>query len=110
MLPSGAGLVFGLASAAGLLGAGTTGHRLALAVVGIVGVVGFLPAMVVHFLAGTVGVPLLMLLIGVVLVAVALVLLRWRQPRAQVTPPTPAGERSEERSGPSDFPTGPRAA
>ena len=44
----GGGLVFGLASAAGLLVAGTTSRRLALAVEGIVGVVMFLPATVVY--------------------------------------------------------------
>ena len=71
----GAGLVFGLASAAGLLVAGTTGRRLALAAVGIMGVVLFLPATVIYFFAGTVGVPLLLLLAGVVLLAVTLVLL-----------------------------------
>jgi hypothetical protein len=106
----GAGLVFGLASAAGLLVAGTTGRRLALAAVGIVGVVMFLPATVLHFFAGTVGVPLLMLLAGVVLLAVTLFMLRWRPPRAQVTPSTPASKRSEERSSTSDSPTGPPAA
>jgi hypothetical protein len=106
----GAGLVFGLASAAGLLAAGTTGRRLALAVVGIVGVVMFLPATVVYFFAGTVGVPVLLLLAGVVLLAVTLVLLRRRQPRAQATPPTPASKRSEGRSSTSGSPTEPRAA
>jgi hypothetical protein len=105
----GAGLVFGLASAAGLLAAGTTGRRLALAAVGIIGVVMFLPATVIHFFAGTVGVPLLILLAGVVLVAVTLVLLRRRPPRATATP-TPAGQQPEERSSPSDSPTGPPAA
>ena len=107
----GAGLVFGLASAAGLLVAGTSGRRLALAVVGIVGVVMFLPATVVYFFAGTVGVPVLLLLAGVVLLTVTLVLLRWRPlPRVQATPSTPASKRPEERSSPSDSPTGPRAA
>jgi hypothetical protein len=106
----GAGLVFGLASAAGLLVAGTTGRRLALAVVGILGVVMFMPATVVHFFAGTVGVPVLLLLAGVVLLAVTLVLLRWRPSRARATLPTPASTRPEERFGPSDSPTGPRAA
>jgi hypothetical protein len=107
----GAGLVFGLASAAGLLVAGTGGRRLALAVVGIVGVVMFLPATVVYYFAGTVGVPVLLLLAGVVLLIVTLVLLRWRPlPRAQATPSTPASKQPEERSSPSDAPTGPRAA
>jgi hypothetical protein len=77
----GAGLVFGLASAAGLLVAGTGGRRLALAVVGILGVVMFLPATVVYFFAGTVGVPVLLLLAGVVLLAITLVLLGRRPPR-----------------------------
>ena len=106
----GAGLVFGLASAAGLLVAGTTGRRLALAVIGIMGVVMFLPATVIYFFAGTVGVPLLMLLAGVALLAITLVMLRRRQPRVQATPPTPVSKRSEERSSTSDSPTGPRAA
>jgi hypothetical protein len=68
----GRGLVFGLASAAGLLVAGTTSRRLALAVVGIVGVVMFLPATVVYFFAGTVGVPVLLLLAVVVLLTIIL--------------------------------------
>jgi hypothetical protein len=106
-----AGLVFGLASAAGLLVAGTGGRRLGLAVVGIVGVVMFLPATVVYFFAGTVGVPVLLLLAGVVLLAITLVLLRRRPiPRAQTTPSTPASKQPEERSSPSDSPTGPGAA
>jgi hypothetical protein len=106
----GGGLVFGLASAVGLLVVGTTGRRLGLAVVGIIGVVLFLPATVLHFFAGTVEVPLLLLLAGMVLLAVTLALLRWRQPRGQATPPTPASRRPEERSSPSESPTGPRAA
>jgi hypothetical protein len=106
----GAGLLFGLASAAGLLVAGTGGRRLALAVVGIAGVVMLLPATVIHFFAGTVGVPVLILLAGVVLLTITLVLLRWRQPRAQAAPPTPVRKWPEERSSPSDSPTGPRAA
>ncbi|HEY7605728.1 MAG TPA: hypothetical protein VID07_02995 [Actinomycetes bacterium] len=89
----GAGLVFGLASAAGLLAAGTTGRRLALAVVGIIGVVMFLPATVVHFFAGTVGVPVLLLLTGVVLLALTMTLLRWRPPPGTQAPPMPAGGR-----------------
>jgi hypothetical protein len=97
----GAGLVFGLASAAGLLVAGTGGRRLALAVVGIIGVVMFLPATVVYFFAGTVGVPVLLLLAGVVLVAITLVLLGRRPTRDQATTP-PASEQPEERSSPSD--------
>jgi hypothetical protein len=105
----GAGLVFGLASAAGLLVAGTTGRRLALAVVGILGVVMFLPATVVHFFAGTVGVPVLLLLAGVALLALTMTLLRWRSPRAQATD-TPAGAQPDEPSNPLDAPTGPRAA
>jgi hypothetical protein len=95
----GAGLVFGLASAAGLLVAGTTGRRLALAVVGIIGVVMFLPATVLHFFAGTVGVPVLLLLAGMGLLAATLVLLGRRRPRAQATPPTPVSKRL--RSGPA---------
>jgi hypothetical protein len=93
----GAGLVFGLASAAGLLVAGTTGRRLALAVVGIIGVVMFLPATVIYFFAGTVGVPVLLLLAGVVLLIVTLVLLRRRRPWAPATS-RPPKKRSEEQS------------
>jgi hypothetical protein len=105
----GAGLVFGLASATGLLVAGTTGRRPAVAVVGIIGVVMFLPATVVHFFAGTVGVPVLLLLAGVALLALTLVLLVRRPPRTQATD-TPAGAQPDERSSPLDSPTGPRAA
>jgi hypothetical protein len=101
--------VFGLASAAGLLAAGTGGRRLALAAVGIIGVVMFLPATVVYFFADTVGVPVLLLLAGVVLLAITLVLLGRRPPRAQATAP-PASKQPEERSSPSDSPTRPRAA
>jgi hypothetical protein len=61
-----------------------------------------LPATVVHFFAGTVGVPLLLLLARVVLLAVTLVLLRWQQSRARATPPTPAGGRPAEWSSPAD--------
>jgi hypothetical protein len=102
--------VFGLASAAGLLVAGTGGRRLGLAVVGIVGVVMFLPATVVHFFAGTLGGPVLILLAGVVLLAITLVMLRWRRPWRQAMPPTPARERPEERSSRLDSTTGPRTA
>jgi hypothetical protein len=52
--------------------------RLALAGVGIVGVVMFLPETVVHFFPGTVGVPIVILLTGAVLLAVTLVILRVR--------------------------------
>ena len=103
--------MFGLASAAGLLVAGTGGRRLALAVVGIIGVVMFLPATVIYFFADTVGVPVLLLLAGVVLLTVTLVLLRWRPlPRAQATLSTPTSKQPEEPSSPSDSTTGPRAA
>jgi Predicted membrane protein (DUF2157) len=105
-----AGLLLGLASAAGLLVAGTTGRRLALAGVGIFGVVMFLPATVVHFFAGTVGVPVLILLAGVVLLAVTLVLLGVRLPWSQAATPTPSEERPAERSNRSDSMTGPDAA
>jgi hypothetical protein len=71
-----AGLLLGLGSTAALLAVGTTGRRLALAGVGIVGVVMFLPATVVHFFPGTVGVPVLILLTGAALLAVTLVMLR----------------------------------
>lgn len=79
----GAGLLLGLGSTGALLAAGTTGRRMALAGVGIAGVIAFLPATVVHFLPGTVGVPVLILLTGAVLLAVTLVLLRMRPPWSQ---------------------------
>jgi hypothetical protein len=106
----GAGLVFGLASTTGLLVAGTTGRCLALVVVGIVGVVMFLPATVIYFFAGTVGVPVLLLLAGVVLLAVTLIMLRCRRPWPQVRPRRPTKGRPEERSGTSHSTTGPHAA
>jgi hypothetical protein len=94
-----AGLLLGLASAAALLGAGTAGRRLALAGVGIWGVVMFLPTTVVHFFAGTVGVPLLILLAGVVLLTITLVPLRVRLPgHRQRRPRRP---RSAQRSDPT---------
>jgi hypothetical protein len=93
----GPGPVFGPASVAGLLVTGTGGRRLALAVVGIVGVAMFLPATVIHFFAGTHGGPVLILLAGVVLLAITLVMLRWRRPWPQAMAPTPAKERPEER-------------
>jgi hypothetical protein len=105
-----AGLLLGLASAAGLLVAGTTGRRLALAGVGIWGVVMFLPATVVHFFAGTVGVPVLILLTGVVLLTVTLVILRVRLPWSHAATPTPSQKRPAERPSRSDSTPGPHAA
>jgi hypothetical protein len=105
-----AGLLLGLASAAGLLAAGTTTRRLVLAGVGIFGVVMFLPATVVHFFAGTVGVPLLILLAGVVLLTATLVLLGVRLPWSRAGTPTPSKERRAERSNRPDSMTGPDAA
>ncbi len=106
----GAGLVFGLASALGLLVAGTTGRRSVVAGVGIVGVLLFLPATVTHFFAGTVGVPVLILLAGAVLLAVTLVMLRVRLPWSHAAPPTPSKKQPEERSSRLDSTPGPRAA
>jgi len=74
----GGGLLFGLASALVLLVAGATGRRFALAGIGVGGVFLFLPATVGHFLADTVGVPVVILLSGVLLLAVTLVMLRGR--------------------------------
>jgi hypothetical protein len=105
-----AGLLLGLASAAGLLAVGTTGRRLALAGVGIWGVVMFLPATVVHFFAGTVGVPVLILLAGVVLLTVTLVLLGVRLPWSRAATPTSSEEQPAERSNRSDSAAGPHAA
>jgi Predicted membrane protein (DUF2157) len=105
-----AGLLLGLASAVGLLVAGTTGRRLALAGVGILGVVMFLPATVVHFFAGTVGVPVLILLAGVVLLTVTVVLLGVRLPWSHEATPTPSEKRPAERSNRSDSAAGPHAA
>ena len=101
-----AGLLLGLASAAGLLVIGTTGHRLGLAGVGIWGVIMFLPATVVHFFAGTVGVPVLILLTGVVLLAATLVMLRVRLPWSHARPLTPADKRPREDSSGQDSAAG----
>ena len=100
------GLLLGLASAVGLLVAGTAGRRLALAGVGILGVVMFLPATVVHFFAGTVGVPVLILLTGVVLLTVTLVVLRVRGPWSPTGTPMPSDRRKAERSSHSDSASG----
>jgi hypothetical protein len=105
-----AGLLLGLASAVALLGAGMRGRRLALAGAGIWGVVMFLPATVVHFFAGTVGVPVLILLAGVVLLTVTMVLLGVRLPWSQATTPTPSEKRPAERSNRPNSMTGPDAA
>jgi hypothetical protein len=105
-----AGLLLGLASAVALLEAGTRGRRLALAGVGIWGVVMFLPATVVHFFAGTVGVPVMILLAGVVLLTVTLVLLGVRLPWSQAATPSPSEKSPAERSNRSDFAAGPPAA
>jgi hypothetical protein len=77
----GGGPLFGLASALALLAAGTTGHRFALAGVGIAGVFMFLPWTVGYFFGGTVGVPVVILLSGVLLLALTLLLRRRAHPR-----------------------------
>ncbi|HZD02033.1 MAG TPA: hypothetical protein VFA46_18125 [Actinomycetes bacterium] len=87
-----AGPVFGLASALALLVAGAAGRRRVVAGIGIAGVFVFLPWTVVHFFAGTLGVPVVILLCGVVLLVVAVMLLRapWRHEgswRARLIPP-----------------------
>jgi hypothetical protein len=105
-----AGLLLGLASAVALLVAGTRGRRLVVAGVGIWGVVMFLPATVVHFFAGTVGVPVLILLAGVVLLTITLVLLGVRLPWPQRAAPTPPEKRPAERTNRSDSAAGPHAA
>jgi hypothetical protein len=105
-----AGLLLGLASAVGLLLVGMAARRLALAGVGIAGVVVFLPTKVVHFFAGTVGVPVLILLSGVALLAVTLVILRVRLPWAHAPAPMPSDPPPKERTSPSDSTAGPDAA
>jgi hypothetical protein len=70
----------------------------------------FLPATVVHFFAGTVGVPVLILLAGVVLLTVTMVLLGVRLPWSQATTPTPSEKRPAERSNRPNSMTGPDAA
>jgi hypothetical protein len=72
----GGGPLLGLGSALVLLLLGATGHRLVLAGVGIVGVFVFLPWTVGHYFADTVGVPVAILLSGVLLLGLTLVLLR----------------------------------
>jgi hypothetical protein len=72
----GGGPLFGLASALALLVAGTAGHRFALAGVGVAGIFVFLPWTVGYFFADTVGVPVVILLCGVLLLAITLVMLR----------------------------------
>jgi hypothetical protein len=91
-----AGPVLGLASALALLLAGATGRRRVVAGIGIAGVFVFLPWTAVHFFAGTLGVPVVILLCGVVLLVVAGTLLQaprhgrsWRD--RMIPPRAPTG-------------------
>jgi hypothetical protein len=76
-----AGLLFTLATALGLLAAGTVRRRFVMAAVGTAGVMMTLPATIDWFFAGTVSVPLGILLSGLILLAVTLLMLRRPPPR-----------------------------
>ncbi|MGH3494925.1 MAG: DUF2157 domain-containing protein [Sciscionella sp.] len=68
--------LLGLAAAAVLVVVGVGTDRTALTVVGLAGGFGYLPWTVGHFFAGSLGVPLAMLLCGIALLAVTLAVLR----------------------------------
>lgn len=68
--------LLGLAAAAVFVAVGVATVRTPLIVVGLVGGFGYLPWTVGHFFAGSLGVPLAMLLCGIALLAVTLVVLR----------------------------------
>ncbi len=68
--------LLGLAAAVMFVAVGVGSDRTPLTVVGLAGAFGYLPWTVGHFFAGSLGVPLAMLLCGVVLLAVTLVVLR----------------------------------
>jgi hypothetical protein len=68
--------LLGLAAAAAFIAGGGGTDRTALTVIGLAGAFGYLPWTVGHFFAGSLGVPLAMLLCGVALLVVTLLLLR----------------------------------
>lgn len=68
--------LLGLAAAAALVAVGVGTDRTPLTVVGLIGAFGYLPWAVGHFFAESLGVPLVMLLCGVALLAVTLIVLR----------------------------------
>lgn len=76
--------VAGLATAAGLLAAGSRGHRPVVSGLGVLGVLVFLPATIITFFGDTVGVPVAFLLVGGLLLALAVRHLR--HPGAGIPP------------------------
>ena len=68
--------LLGLAAATALLAVGVATDRTPLTVVGLAGGFGYLPWTVGHFFADSLGVPLAILLCGIVLLALTLVVLR----------------------------------
>jgi hypothetical protein len=72
----GAAPLVGCAGAGVLLVAGARLHEFVFTGTGVVAVLAYVPWTVVHYFAGTVGVPVLLLVIGVALVAAMLVLIR----------------------------------
>jgi len=80
-LPVAAGHVLALGTVAGLLIGGVLVRRVGPLVAGAVGVIVFVPETAVRYLPQSMGVPLAMLTVGLVLVAAALGLARrWRNP------------------------------
>lgn len=81
---SDAALLLGLAAATALIAVGVGTDRTPLTVVGLIGAFVYLPWIVGHFFADSVGVPLAMLLCGVMLLAITLALLRRPARRASL--------------------------
>lgn len=77
--PIGYGLLLGVGVAIALLAASTVFRNVAMLALGAIGLFGYLVGAIVHFLGDSIGVPLALLLCGLVLLAVSVVVARLRR-------------------------------
>lgn len=77
---TGASLLIGVGISAVLMGIGVRVPGWALMIVGAIGSFGYLTGTLVHFFQDSLGVPLVLLIAGAILVALALLLVRLRRP------------------------------
>ncbi len=75
----GFGLLLGVATAVALLAASVWLHRTEMLVLGGLGLFGYLVGAIGHFLADSVGLPIALLLSGLVLLGVAIAMARLRK-------------------------------